>query len=429
MDFLLIAALLAKGYFIHSFRIIRACTKNTYWKLCYAKLSLLKSRMFRVNLPNGKPLIASVLAIGFSASLPLLLTGCSLTVPLVVYSGNGEDVYRGSATGYLDGHGTIQFTGSKYDVKCTGDFQYQRRGFSGWGTGNAKCSDGTTAEFKFDAATNSAGYGSGDDSQGRFFFFAYGYQEDVAKDMFVKASGPKLQRYGSALVPPSLSIKRTAAYAETTDLKAVLADAIPQSVRIIVGNRRGSGFVISSASKPGSQILVMTNNHVVQDNPTADITFSDGTTVVGRIIGRSGDIDIALIALEENVKGIKAIPFCYGSIPQVGESLVAIGNPLGLGTTVTRGIVSGFKGSGLNAMIITDAPINLGNSGGPLVNYSGEVIGIATSKIGAIGVDNVAFAIPITQAIDSMGIKVDTGVGAKKLSKCGNQMLTRSSAK
>jgi len=109
--------------------------------------------------------------------------------------------------------------------------------------------------------------------------------------------------------------------------------------------------------------------------------------------------------------------------------LVAIGNPLGLGTTVTRGIVSGFKGSGLNAMIITDAPINLGNSGGPLVNYSGEVIGVATSKIGAIGVDNIAFAIPITQAIDSMGIKVTTDVASKKQSKCGNRMLIRASVK
>ena len=78
--------------------------------------------MFRVDLHKRKPSLASVITLGIAASFPLLLTGCSLTVPLVVYSGNGEDVYRGSATGYLDGHGTIQFTGSKYDVKCTGDF-------------------------------------------------------------------------------------------------------------------------------------------------------------------------------------------------------------------------------------------------------------------------------------------------------------------
>ena len=69
-----------------------------------------------------------------------------------------------------------------------------------------------------------------------------------------------------------------------------------------------------------------------------------------------------------------------------------------MGVTVTRGIVSGVKGSGFEQMIITDASINSGNSGGPLFNYRGEVIGVATSKIGAIGIDNIAFAIPIKKS-------------------------------
>ena len=189
--------------------------------------------------------------------------------------------------------------------------------------------------------------------------------------MFEKASGQKLQRYGSALVPPPISIRRTGAYQETSDLKLVLAAAIPQSVVINSGNRRGSGFVISSASRPGDHILVITNNHVVREQSTANVTFADGITVTGRVVGRSGDIDIALIEIEVNVSGIKSIPFCYVSTPEIGESLVAIGNPIGLGTTVTRGIVSGVKGSGLKTMIVTDASINPGNSGGPLVNYSG----------------------------------------------------------
>ena len=173
----------------------------------------------------------------------------------------------------------------------------------------------------------------------------------------------------------------------------------------------------------------MTNNHVVQEHSTANVTFADGITVAGRVVGRSGDIDIALIEIEENVSGIKSIPFCYRSTPEIGESLVAIGSPIGLGTTVTRGIVSGVKGSGLKTMIVTDASINPGNSGGPLVNYSGEVIGVATSKIGAIGIDNIAFAIPIAQAMESMGIKVESIAGAKRLTKCGNPLLTRSLAK
>ena len=121
-----------------------------------------------------------------------LLSGCSLTVPLLVFSGNGEDVYRGSATGYLDGSGTIKFSGTKFDVDCTGKFQYQRTGFKGWGTGDAECSDGTTANYKFDSATSSKGSGSGEDSKGRFFFFAYGYSESAARILFEKAAGYRL---------------------------------------------------------------------------------------------------------------------------------------------------------------------------------------------------------------------------------------------
>ena len=78
---------------------------------------------------------------------------------------------------------------------------------------------------------------------------------------------------------------------------------------------------------------------------------------------------------------------------------------MGLGTTITKGIVSGIRGNGIKKQIQTDTPVNPGNSGGPLINNKGEIIGVVTSKIGAIGIENIAFAIPTQQAFDSMGIK------------------------
>ena len=71
-------------------------------------------------------------------------------------------------------------------------------------------------------------------------------------------------------------------------------------------------------------------------------------------------------------------------------------------------------------MIITDAPINKGNSGGPVVNYNGEVIGIATAKMGGIGVENIAFAIPMTEALDSLRVGPKDQTRSKKLTECGN---------
>ncbi|MCP9810263.1 trypsin-like peptidase domain-containing protein [Cyanobium sp. HWJ4-Hawea] len=361
------------------------------------------------------------LLIPLSIAALSMLSSCSLTVPLIVFSGNSE-ILRGSATGYLDGRGSIEFQSTQNDTKCTGAFEYKRRGYKGWGTGSASCTDGTSADFSFDAATNSKGYGAGEDSKGRPFLFAYGYSESEAKEIYDRLAGDKLQKYGNEVLPAGITLKRNIAKSRENDLKVLVADVIPQTVKITAGRYQGSGFVIRDGQRKGDSMLVMTNNHVVGSNETAGITFSNGNTYTGKVIGRSGQLDTALIAIEAPPMGISAFAFCYGSRPQIGESIVAIGTPLGVGTTVTRGIISGIAGSGMNTLIITDAAINKGNSGGPVLNYSGEVLGIATAKMGGIGVESIAFAIPMTEALDSLGIGPKDQAGATKLSECGNPL-------
>ena len=358
------------------------------------------------------------------ASIAFLLQSCSLTVPLIVFSGTSE-VLEGSATGRLDGTGTVEFSSKKLDVTCQGEFEYQQRSAKGWGTGTASCSDGTNADFKFDAATTSKGYGAGEDSKGRPFMFAYGYKESEARKIYERVAGSKLQLFGEELIPDPVMLERRWATGDGKNLKKILNSSIASTVKITAGPATGTGFVVRSSKRIGSSILVLTNNHVVRNEDVVKILFSDGSEYFGDVIGRSGEIDIALVKVKDGPSTVPPLSFCYGQRPQLGESVIAIGNPLGeLGTTVTRGIISGVIGSDLNTRIITDASINSGNSGGPIINYYGEVMGIATAKIASIGVDNIAFAIPVDQAFKSLGISVDEYESIQEKTECGNLIVS-----
>lgn len=152
----------------------------------------------------------------------------------------------------------------------------------------------------------------------------------------------------------------------------------------------GSGFIIS----PDGYIL--TNNHVVDKASGIKVSLADDRVLDARLIGTSPEIDIALIKIE--AKGLPFVALGDSSLLEVGDWVVAIGNPFGLSHTVTAGIVSA-KGRVIGMgpyddLIQTDAAINPGNSGGPLFNTRGEVVGINTVII-ASG-QNLGFAVPIT---------------------------------
>jgi len=157
----------------------------------------------------------------------------------------------------------------------------------------------------------------------------------------------------------------------------------------------GSGFIIN---KDG---YILTNNHVVQNATEISVKLSDGREFKAKVVGRDPKTDIALIKIDAS--NLPVIPFGDSSKLEVGEPVMAIGNPFGFNQTVTTGIVSGkgrFIGEGpYDNFIQTDASINRGNSGGPLINIHGEAVGINSAIFsptgGSIG---IGFAIPIDMA-------------------------------
>ena len=207
-------------------------------------------------------------------------------------------------------------------------------------------------------------------------------------------------------------------------ISALAAKVLPSVVSISVRNGSeggaGTGFVIRSDG------YLLTNNHVVEgvaNGGSLRVSFSDGKTVNGKIVGRDSAYDLAVVKVD--LRNLRALQFGDSDKVQVGDSVIAIGSPLGLAGTVTSGIISAkdravtagsrtSEGSFINALQ-TDAAINPGNSGGPLVDKSGAVIGInsaiatldsSSSQTGSIG---LGFAIPINQARRTAEQLIKTG--------------------
>jgi len=160
----------------------------------------------------------------------------------------------------------------------------------------------------------------------------------------------------------------------------------------------GSGFVLDAEAG-----IIVTNNHVIADADEIEVNFSDGSKLKATLKGRDTKTDLAVLEVDPKLKKLKAVSFGDSDKVRVGDWVMAIGNPFGLGGTVTVGIVSA-RNRDINAgpyddFIQTDAAINRGNSGGPLFNMQGEVIGINTAIIspsgGSIG---IGFSIPAKMA-------------------------------
>ena len=157
----------------------------------------------------------------------------------------------------------------------------------------------------------------------------------------------------------------------------------------------GSGVIIDAANG-----YVVTNSHVVENAQEIAVTLKDRRRLRAKLIGRDAATDIALLQIK--AESLTALPLGDSDRAKVGDFVVAIGNPFGLGQTVTSGIVSalgrsGLKIEGYEDFIQTDASINPGNSGGALVNFQGELIGINTAIIGPAGGSvGIGFAVPVS---------------------------------
>jgi serine protease Do len=156
----------------------------------------------------------------------------------------------------------------------------------------------------------------------------------------------------------------------------------------------GSGVIIRRDG------VILTNAHVVGNAREVQITLADGRRLAGRVLGRDPSVDVAVVRIP--IDNAPAAPVADSDRLLVGQTAVAIGNPLGFERTLTAGVVSALnrslRGSTLDQLIQTDAAISPGNSGGPLLDSQGRVIGINTAVIRIEGAEGLGFAIPINLA-------------------------------
>jgi S1-C subfamily serine protease len=177
----------------------------------------------------------------------------------------------------------------------------------------------------------------------------------------------------------------------------------------------GSGFVYDQ------QGHIVTNYHVVADSNQVDVTFVDGDTFPAKVIGKDPYSDLAILQITDNSfsqKHVSPLKIANSTSLEVGEQVIAIGNPFGLSGTLTTGVVSqvgrllpnDITGYSIANTIQTDAPINPGNSGGPLLNINGEVIGMNTAIFSANGVySGVGFAIPSNMILKEIPVLIEKG--------------------
>ena len=199
----------------------------------------------------------------------------------------------------------------------------------------------------------------------------------------------------------SITAARIAPRAPITDFFSGGAGSQPR----IEAMSAGSGFFISADG------YIVTNNHVVGEANQVTVVLRDGRELPARLVGRDPASDLAVLRVEG--RDFSHVAFSSAANPRVGEQVVAIGNPFGLGTTATHGIVSAFGrdiGSPYVDFIQLDAPINQGNSGGPTFNEQGEVVGVNTAIFspsgGSVG---IGFAIPATTAREVSQQLISTG--------------------
>lgn len=171
----------------------------------------------------------------------------------------------------------------------------------------------------------------------------------------------------------------------------------------------GSGVIVDA-----QRGYALTNNHVVEGVSTVQVTTKDGQQFSAKVTGRDAATDIAVLQIQ-NPSGLQALPFGDSDALEVGDFVLAIGNPFGLGQTVTSGLVSALGRTGLSKQgyedfIQTDAAINPGNSGGALVSMNGELIGINSAIISPAGGNvGIGFAIPVNMARRVMEQIIATG--------------------
>jgi S1-C subfamily serine protease len=187
-------------------------------------------------------------------------------------------------------------------------------------------------------------------------------------------------------------------------LEDLISRLMPAVVRVQTDSGYGTGFFV----RPDT---ILTNVHVVQGNALVTIRRANGTTLPARVEKTAPEVDIAVLHIDAPIADQPTIPLGSGLQARAGQEVVALGSPLGLQNTVTRGIVSAIRDVGGVTLVQTDAAINPGNSGGPLVDRNGDAIGITSLGMRSAVAQGLSFAVAIDHAADLLAGKRAVAAG------------------
>ena len=226
------------------------------------------------------------------------------------------------------------------------------------------------------------------------FVGVYGL-EDGSDSVTIKEVAPTPESSGATAGTPALTGGSSVREVYTRDGRGVVSVDVAATSE--AGPAGGSGFVVDEAGH------IVTNQHVVEGAEEISVSFADGVRREAEVVGQDPSTDVALIQVDAPRKALKPLTLGDSNSVGVGEPVIAIGNPLNVGISVTTGIVSGLgrpikapNNYTINDAVQTDAAINPGNSGGPLLDSRGTVIGVnaqIASESG--GSEGVGFAVPI----------------------------------
>jgi S1-C subfamily serine protease len=221
--------------------------------------------------------------------------------------------------------------------------------------------------------------------------------------------------------PESSPVVTTASAASNTSesllsFEDIITRALPAVVRVESPGGFGTGFFVRADT-------ILTNVHVVTNNVSVTIRRADGATAPARVESTTPELDIAVLHVDNALPGQPTIPLGSGVAARAGQEVIALGSPLGLQNTVTRGIVSAVRRVNAVTLVQTDAAINPGNSGGPLINRSGAAIGITTLGMRSAVAQGLSFAVAIDHAADLLAGKRPSGAAGTPLASL-NQAMT-----
>ena len=225
--------------------------------------------------------------------------------------------------------------------------------------------------------------------------------------------------YPNATYVIGYNVSLSSLYQEVKSSVVVIQDLVPvyNIFGTLVGYtlQQGSGFITSV----NSQLVIVTNNHVIQDAINETVTFADGDTYPAKVLGSDPQADLAVLTITPMPSDLTPLSLVSSDTLQVGEPVVAVGSPYGLSGTLTTGVISALgrtiteesssssTGQTIPDIIQTSTAINPGNSGGPLLDYAGEVVGITTAAVS--NSQGLGFAIPSDTIMRELSSLVTSG--------------------